>query len=174
MRYLLYRSLSSAIIIISASGNLCHSSLVKAYDRWNSNCDTSLHCTIREYCILHLWFTLPTWPQTDLPLPRPPDLPLTLRPWYLPPQPWNILPLLPPWVPDSFILLIFLLLLDDNSGGNFGLTWLRNAESAFSYVIVTGVLDNSKLTDALVAWRKSAKIFLSNIRNLMSFEWMQS
>ena len=67
---LLYCDLYSVILIIYASGNLCHSFLLKSYDAYNSNCDTSLHCTIRSYCLLRIWFPLPPWLLPDLPLTR--------------------------------------------------------------------------------------------------------
>ena len=36
---ILYRTISPIIMILSASDNLCHSSLLKSYDGWTSNCD---------------------------------------------------------------------------------------------------------------------------------------
>ena len=114
VRDIFYRALYYVVLILSASGNLCHSLLVKSYDGWTSNCDLSLHCTIRESFLMRLWFPLPPWPIPDLPLPCPPDLPLQPCTWYLPLRSWNILPLTPSRVPASFILLVFLLLLDDS------------------------------------------------------------
>ena len=55
VRDILYCALSYVILILSASGNLCHSFLVKSYDGWTSNFDPSLHHTIRASSLLRLW-----------------------------------------------------------------------------------------------------------------------